>query len=44
MKIKSKVSKFGNDRKMVEIPVSVRDNFDAGEEVEINKIEKRKKR
>ncbi len=37
MKIKSKVSKFGQGRKMAEIPKAVRDNFEPGEEVNIEK-------
>ena len=37
IKIKSKVSKFSGDRKIVEIPAVVRDNFKIGEEVTINK-------
>lgn len=44
MKIKSKVNKHGEDRKIVEIPVAVRDNFEVGEEVEISKIEKKRKK
>ena len=40
MKVKSKVSKFTNDRKIVEIPVAVRDNFKIGEEVTISKKKK----
>ncbi len=38
IKIKSKVSKFTGDRKIVEIPVAVRDNFKLGEPVNIEKI------
>jgi len=36
MKIKSKVQKWG-ERRIIEIPKNVRDNFEIGEEVEINK-------
>lgn len=37
MKIKSKVAKFTGDRKIVEIPHAVKDNFNIGEEVTIEK-------
>lgn len=37
MKVKSKIVKFG-DRKIVEIPKSIRDNFMIGEQVLIEKI------
>ena len=37
MKVKSKVAKFTGQRKIVEIPESVRDNFKIGEEVTIIK-------
>jgi phosphoribosylpyrophosphate synthetase len=37
MEIKSKVSKFSNGRKIVEIPTSVRDNFEIGDVVYIVK-------
>jgi len=37
MEIKSKVRKFQEDRKVVEIPKAARDNFKIGEEVTINK-------
>ena len=37
MKFKSKVAKFTGERKIVEIPESVRDNFKIGEEVTITK-------
>lgn len=37
MKIKTKVVKFTGKRKIVEIPKTVRDNFEIGEEVEISK-------
>ena len=37
MKVKSKVYKFSGDRKIVEIPIAVRDNFKIGEEVFIVK-------
>ena len=40
IKIKSKVSKFTGDRKIVEIPKAARDNFRPGEEVNIEKIPK----
>ncbi len=40
MKIKSKVSKFTGNRKIVEIPKPVRDNFKVGEEVTIIKNSK----
>ena len=39
MKTKSKVAKFGNERKIVEIPKAVRDEFEPGEEVYIKKSE-----
>ncbi len=38
MKIKSKVTKFCGDRKIVEIPKAARDNFELREEVNIEKI------
>lgn len=38
MRIKSKVRMFGSDRKVVEIPISVREQFTEGEEVVIVKI------
>ena len=38
MKIKSKVTKFTGERKIVEIPKAARDNFKLGEEVNIEKI------
>jgi len=41
MQIKSKVNKFG-DRKIVEIPKSVRDNFAIGEIVYITKLKRLK--
>lgn len=37
MKIKSKVVKFTGERKIVEIPHAVKDNFKIGEEVTIEK-------
>ena len=37
MKVKSKVAKFTGDRKIVEIPTAVKDNFKIGEEVTIEK-------
>ena len=37
MKIKVKVAKFSNGRKIVEIPHAVKDNFKIGEEVTIIK-------
>ncbi len=37
MKIKTKVTKFTGDRKIVEIPKAVRDNFEVGEPVIITK-------
>ena len=37
MKIKSKIAKFTGNRKIIEIPESVRDNFNIGEEVTITK-------
>ena len=37
MKFKSKVAKFTGERKIVEIPESIRDNFKIGEEVTILK-------
>jgi len=37
MKVKSKVYKFTGDRKIVEIPIAVRDSFKIGEEVFIVK-------
>jgi len=40
MKIKSKVVKFGKERKIVEIPTAVRDNFRFGEVVFVSKIKK----
>ena len=40
MKIKSKVAKFTGDRKIVEIPHAVKDNFKIGEEVTIEKKKK----
>lgn len=36
--IKSKVRKMGNDRKVIEVPYSVRDGFEEGEVVEIKKV------
>ena len=44
MKVKAKVSKFTNDRKIVEIPTAVRDNFKIGEEVTIQKTTGGRKR
>lgn len=44
MKIKSKVSKHGDDRKIVEIPKAARDYFNVGDEVEIENKGKVKKR
>lgn len=38
MKTKSKVTKFSGERKIVEIPKAVRDNFKLREEVYIEKI------
>lgn len=43
MKIKSRVSKFGKDRKIIELPKTSRDNFKIAEEVYIEKIPKEKK-
>jgi hypothetical protein len=43
MKIKSKVSKFSGQRKIVEIPAAVRDNFKVGEDVVIVKDKGRKR-
>lgn len=40
MEIKSKVYKFTGERKIVEIPPAVRDNFKIGEYVKIIKIKK----
>lgn len=40
MKIKSKVRKFMDNRKVVEIPKSVSSNFEVGEEVYITKKRK----
>ncbi len=37
MKIKAKVAKFSNGRKIIEIPTAVKDNFKIGEEVTIMK-------
>jgi len=37
MKIKSKVAKFTGNRKIVEIPNAVKDNFNIGDEVTIEK-------
>jgi len=37
MKIKSKVSKFTGERKIVELPVAVRDEFKIGEGVYVKK-------
>ena len=42
MKIKSKVTKFCGDRKIVEIPKAARDNFELKEEVYIEKIKNHK--
>ncbi len=42
MKIKSKVTKFCGDRKIIEIPKAARDNFELKEEVIIEKIKNRK--
>ena len=39
MKVKSKVVKYG-ERKIVEIPKAVRDNFKIGEDVTIEKTKK----
>ncbi len=44
MKIKSKVAKFSNGRKIVEVPKAVRDNFEVGEQVIIQKIKWKKKK
>ena len=44
MKFKSKVAKFTGERKIVEIPESVRDNFKIGEEVTITKKDGGRKR
>jgi len=41
MKIKSKIMKFSGDRKIVEIPKSVRDEFMVGEVVKIEKTKKK---
>jgi hypothetical protein len=43
MKIKSRVSKFSGERKIVEIPHSARDNFSIGEKVLISKEKGEKK-
>lgn len=40
MRIRSKVMKFTGDRKVVEIPINVRDNFRIGETVFIEKIKR----
>lgn len=40
MKIKSNVVKFGEERKIVEIPCAIRDNFKIGETVWIEKVKK----
>ena len=37
LKIKAKVVKFTDERKIIEIPATVRDNFEIGEEVIIKK-------
>jgi hypothetical protein len=44
MKIKSKVAKFTGDRKIVEIPTAVKDNFKIGEDVTIEKSGKNNSR
>jgi len=43
MMIKGKVAKFTDNRKIIEIPQSVRDNFSVGEEVIITKKKSGKK-
>ena len=43
MKVKAKVSKFTDERKIIEIPTAVRDNFKIGEEVTIIKKTRGKK-
>ena len=40
MKIKLKISKFTGDRKIIEIPKVLRDNFEVGEIVFIEKVKK----
>ena len=44
MKVKAKVSKFTDERKIIEIPTAVRDNFKIGEEVTITKKDGGRKR
>ena len=44
IKVRSKVAKFTGDRKIVEIPLAVRDEFKVGEKVYISKIEKKKRK
>jgi len=44
MKVKSKVAKFTGERKIVEIPHAVKDNFEIGEDVTIEKIKIQTKR
>ncbi len=44
MKIKAKVAKFSNGRKIIEIPTAVKDNFKIGEEVTITKKDGGRKR
>jgi len=41
--IKSKVRKSQGDRKVIEVPKAVRDEFNAGEEVEFQKVRKSQK-
>ena len=41
--VKSKVRKFQGDRKVIEVPKAVRDDYDAGEEVEFEKVRKSQK-
>ena len=39
MKIKSRVTKFGKERKIVEIPKPIRDNFNVGDKVHLEKVD-----
>ena len=43
MKVKTRVAKFSGDRKIVEIPSAVKENFKIGEVVYIVKLKKKGK-
>lgn len=42
--VKSKVSRHSGERKIIEVPKAVRDDFDIGEEVEVRKVKNERRK